>query len=224
MRFGIHLPQIGRKAGPEAIRRAAVQAEELGFDDVWTTIPAVVDGMRSLPRPGCRDGFPQCGPPIPRRCQRGIFAAKIQFDQYFTELKNPVGRQLLDGGLFIHLFREDLLRQAVSYNFSFATGRWGDDDIVTTTAMAQSGLLDARGIDREKQTLADEDREWRVLLSRNGLAPMSISYEQLCKDPSRFVEAIACRIGIDPDTLRQGYSEPVTTSREDAPALPTEVL
>jgi probable F420-dependent oxidoreductase len=37
MRIGIHLPHIGRKAGPEAIRRAAVQAEELGFDDVWTS-------------------------------------------------------------------------------------------------------------------------------------------------------------------------------------------
>src|SRR5580700_11576752 len=37
MRLGIHLPQIGRKAGPEGIKRAAVQAEELGFDDVWTS-------------------------------------------------------------------------------------------------------------------------------------------------------------------------------------------
>ncbi len=35
MRVGIHLPHIGRKAGPEAIRRAAIQAEELGFADVW---------------------------------------------------------------------------------------------------------------------------------------------------------------------------------------------
>jgi probable F420-dependent oxidoreductase len=37
MRVGIHLPQIGRKAGPQAIRQAAVQAEELGFADVWTS-------------------------------------------------------------------------------------------------------------------------------------------------------------------------------------------
>jgi probable F420-dependent oxidoreductase len=37
MRLGIHLPQIGRKAGPDGIRRAAVQAEELGFEDVWTS-------------------------------------------------------------------------------------------------------------------------------------------------------------------------------------------
>lgn len=35
MHIGIHLPQIGRKAGPDSIRRAARQAEELGFDDVW---------------------------------------------------------------------------------------------------------------------------------------------------------------------------------------------
>ena len=37
MQIGIHLPQIGRKAGPDAIRRAAVQAEEFGFADVWTS-------------------------------------------------------------------------------------------------------------------------------------------------------------------------------------------
>src|SRR5271165_6777463 len=42
MRIGIHLPQIGRKAGPKAIRRAAVQAEELGFDDVWTSEHIIV--------------------------------------------------------------------------------------------------------------------------------------------------------------------------------------
>jgi probable F420-dependent oxidoreductase len=37
MRIGIHMPHIGRKAGPEAIRRAAIQAEELGFADAWTS-------------------------------------------------------------------------------------------------------------------------------------------------------------------------------------------
>jgi probable F420-dependent oxidoreductase len=37
MRVGIHLPHIGRKAGPEAIRRAAIQAEGLGFADAWTS-------------------------------------------------------------------------------------------------------------------------------------------------------------------------------------------
>ena len=37
MRVGIRLPHIGRKSGPGAIRRAAIQAEELGFADAWTS-------------------------------------------------------------------------------------------------------------------------------------------------------------------------------------------
>jgi probable F420-dependent oxidoreductase len=49
MRLGIHLPHIGRKAGPDAIRRAAVQAEELGFDDVWASEHIIVP--RGAPYP-----------------------------------------------------------------------------------------------------------------------------------------------------------------------------
>ena len=37
MQLGIHLPHVGRKAGPSVIREAAVQAEELGFADVWVS-------------------------------------------------------------------------------------------------------------------------------------------------------------------------------------------
>ena len=37
MKFGVHLPQYGKAAGAEAIRRAAQQSEELGFADVWVS-------------------------------------------------------------------------------------------------------------------------------------------------------------------------------------------
>ena len=37
MQFGVHLPHVGRKAGPDAIRRAAEQAEQLGLADVWVS-------------------------------------------------------------------------------------------------------------------------------------------------------------------------------------------
>jgi probable F420-dependent oxidoreductase len=49
MRLGIHLPHIGRKAGPQAIRRAAVQAEELGFADVWTSEHIIVPKGAAYP-------------------------------------------------------------------------------------------------------------------------------------------------------------------------------
>lgn len=42
MLLGIHLPHIGRKSGPAAIRRAAVQAEALGFADLWVSEHIIV--------------------------------------------------------------------------------------------------------------------------------------------------------------------------------------
>ncbi len=49
MRLGIHLPHIGQKASAEAIRRAAVQAEELGFADVWVSEHIIVPNDRAYP-------------------------------------------------------------------------------------------------------------------------------------------------------------------------------
>ena len=49
MQFGIHLPHVGRKAGPDAIRAAAVQAEQLGFDDVWVSEHIIIPRGASYP-------------------------------------------------------------------------------------------------------------------------------------------------------------------------------
>ena len=35
MKFGIMLPHSGALAGVEAIRRVALEADDLGFDSVW---------------------------------------------------------------------------------------------------------------------------------------------------------------------------------------------
>src|SRR5580658_4163448 len=49
MRLGIHLPQIGRKARPDGIKRAAIQAEELGYDDVWTSEHIIIPAGAMYP-------------------------------------------------------------------------------------------------------------------------------------------------------------------------------
>jgi probable F420-dependent oxidoreductase len=49
MQLGIHLPHIGRKAGPEAIRRAAIEAEQVGFDDVWVSEHIIVPKDAAYP-------------------------------------------------------------------------------------------------------------------------------------------------------------------------------
>ena len=48
---GVHLPQYGRVASPEAITRAARHAEELGFRDVWVSDHTVHPAAQSYPSP-----------------------------------------------------------------------------------------------------------------------------------------------------------------------------
>ena len=49
MELGIHLPHIGRKASPDNIRRAAVQAEQLGLADVWVSEHIIVPKSGGYP-------------------------------------------------------------------------------------------------------------------------------------------------------------------------------
>lgn len=142
-----------------------------------------------------------------RRCQHGVFAAKVHFDQYLKVLDNPVGRTLLDGGLFVHLTRDDLLAQAVSTHFSNLTGRWSIDDNLATAPEAQPNFFDLQRIDRTMEELAEQNRGWRLFLARNGVAQITLSYERLCEDPFAVVIELARRLGLNPAMLRRGYSE-----------------
>ena len=158
---------------------------------------------------------------LTRRCQRGIFAAKVHFRDYRRTLDNPIGDELLEDTLFIRLYREDILQQAVSEHFGQLTGRWGIDDSVTTTPAANPNFLDPGAIDQALNDLADQDRNWRVFFARRGIVPVSVSYEQLCEDPFAFLQTIARRIGMDPVTLRRGYSE-TEPKRMGDPDLPSK--
>jgi probable F420-dependent oxidoreductase len=51
MRVGVHLPQYGRVAGPDAITRAARHAEELGFLDLWVSDHVVHPAAQDYPSP-----------------------------------------------------------------------------------------------------------------------------------------------------------------------------
>lgn len=55
LRVGIHLPQYGRVAGPEAITTAARDAEALGFADVWVSDHIVHPAAQDYPSPHLYD-------------------------------------------------------------------------------------------------------------------------------------------------------------------------
>ena len=158
---------------------------------------------------------------LARRCQGGVFAAKVHFRDFRRTLNNSIGDALLENTLFIQLHREDILKQAVSEHFGQLTGRWGIDDSVTTTPAANPNFFDPGAVDGALNDLADQDRGWRVFFARRGVVPVSISYERLCEDPFSFLEAITRRIGLDPRQLRRDYSETAPPSVSD-PGLPSK--
>lgn len=51
MKLGIHLPQYGRAASPEAIRAVTERAEALGFADVWVSDHIVQPAGQGYPSP-----------------------------------------------------------------------------------------------------------------------------------------------------------------------------
>ena len=55
MILGSHLPQYGRASGPDAVRRAAVHAEELGFAGVWVSDHVAIPASQSYPSPHLYD-------------------------------------------------------------------------------------------------------------------------------------------------------------------------
>lgn len=147
---------------------------------------------------------------IPRRCKNGFFAAKVHYEQYIKVLNNKIGWDLLDGGTFVYLYREDLLKQAISTRFSFLTGRWSIDDTVTTAPAKDPDFFDISAINSMLEMLADEDYGWRMFFAQNGISPIFISYEQFCIDPFGFVKLLAGRVGLEARALRRDYEEPIS--------------
>ncbi len=70
MRFGLHLPQLGRSASCDHVVSVARRAEELGFDDVWTAdhvaVPLSLEGMPSF--------FPE---PVPLLAAAAAHTSKV---------------------------------------------------------------------------------------------------------------------------------------------------
>ena len=57
MKVGIHLPQYGRTAGPDAVRRAAQAGEALGYSDVWVSDHIIHPAAQDYPSPFLFDPF-----------------------------------------------------------------------------------------------------------------------------------------------------------------------
>jgi LPS sulfotransferase NodH len=136
-----------------------------------------------------------------RRTLNGVFAIKLQNWEFEKFLSTQAAKDLFDGAWFVHLYRNDLLSQAISLHFAALTGKWGFDDLVTTPPYPDPDFFHFDEIDRKITFLSNEHHAWRCFFARNGLQPFEICYEQFCSMPRQILQELAAWIGVSGELL-----------------------
>jgi len=115
--------------------------------------------------------------------------------------------------LYIHLFRENKLEQAISYVKAEQTGLWHvapDGTEIERLAPPQDPRYDFARLKSEVEKLEAYDAAWHDWFAAQGIAPLPIGYETLSADPAASLIRICEALGIDapdPTDVRPGVGK-----------------
>jgi LPS sulfotransferase NodH len=93
---------------------------------------------------------------------------------------------------FVHLRREDLAAQAVSWYRAEQTGYWQQGDVITQEArqdIAQMRLL--------METVQKHNAAWQAWFDAQGVEPHTVTYEQLLDNRRRVIQGIAAKLAVE---------------------------
>ncbi len=93
---------------------------------------------------------------------------------------------------FVHITREDLLDQAISLARAVQTSRYqaGEDE-------ARPAAYDRRQITAALKEIARGQARWSVWFATHGIRPLSISYDEIVREPESVVARIAGLVGVE---------------------------
>ncbi len=103
----------------------------------------------------------------------------------------PILEEALGPLTFVHLRREDIAAQAVSWCRAEQTGYWQQGDSVAREPqqdIAQMRLL--------METIRKHDAAWRAWFDAQGVEPHTVTYEQLVGDRRRVIQGIAAKLAV----------------------------
>ena len=148
-----------------------------------------------------------------------VAALSKRLDGLFPGLKDDRARFETAFGpmLFIHLSRIDTVSQAVSRVKAMQTGLWhlaADGTERERTGPAQDAVYDRDAIGQYVGELAAQNQAWNQWFADNRIAPLSLSYEALSREPKVALEIVLSALGLDP--VMAAAVEPRTTGMSDA--------
>ncbi|MCY3623158.1 MAG: Stf0 family sulfotransferase [Gammaproteobacteria bacterium] len=130
------------------------------------------------------------------RTDNGVFAARIMWgtlDHLFDVLGSvhpaPAGGDfdLLNRAFghtrFVHLYRDDVLAQAVSWHRAEQTNVWHRTDQAESKQPEQEPRFDFDEIRKLVRTIEEHNSAWRAWFASVGTQPHTVRYEDLGADP-----------------------------------------
>jgi LPS sulfotransferase NodH len=135
-------------------------------------------------------------------------------DQIFPQLPSDRARleSAFGGILYIHLFRENKLAQAVSLVKAEQTGLWHiapDGTEIERLAPPQEPQYDFERIKHEVARLENYDAAWNSWFAEQRIVPLRVSYESLSADPAAALTRICEALGVQSpsaDKVRPGVA------------------
>ena len=122
----------------------------------------------------------------------------------------PILEEALGLLTFVHLRREDIAAQAVSWCRAEQTGHWQRGD-----AIARAPHQDVARARVLTGTIREHNAAWRAWFEANGIEPHTVTYEQLVGDRQRVVQGIAAKLAVE---LPSGW-RPRSPHRKQADGL-----
>jgi LPS sulfotransferase NodH len=104
----------------------------------------------------------------------------------------PILEEVLGPLTFVHLRREDIAAQAVSWCRAEQTGYWQRGDVV-----AREPHQDIAHMRLLMETIREHNAAWRAWFDAQGVEPHTVAYEQLVADRRRVVRGIAAKLAVE---------------------------
>jgi trehalose 2-sulfotransferase len=155
-----------------------------------------------------------------RATSGGHVGIKVNLNQLRLYFPGANGASLLQRARLVYIFREDILAQAVSFNFAQSTGHWQKTG---KAHLAVRGVApdNLRRIDKLIDQLTNQETFWRRAFARLGVNPCFVSHEQIVADPAASLTRVARFLDATPEQLDPGRIA-AAIETEKAPDRPVE--
>jgi LPS sulfotransferase NodH len=130
-----------------------------------------------------------------RTSANGVFGLKAHFSQISGMIGKPsLVDFLYTTGAFIHITREDILAQAVSYAMAHQTRNWS-----SLQAPLCKPEYDAEMINRAIDDILKQESHWKKFFTLNGISPIEVRYDDLVANSNQVCHYICKAMNVETD-------------------------